>query len=390
MAMNLTNEQIKDLLQTYLSGDISDEQLVQLKEWMEESPEHVQLVKLLEKTEDILPQFGEIYQIDETRAWNYIERVRTRRIARRYLSTALKYAAAILLFVAGWGAHKWHAVYQDKKITQYIQQVQPGNRGATLTLSTGQEVALEGGPEQQIVEQDGTVITVGEQLTYDEKPQETAPVFNTVNVPRGKEYSFALADGTNVWLNSESSITYPSQFGDSLREVTVSGEVYFEVEHDARRQFVVHTGDVAVKVYGTSFNVMSYEDEPAIETTLVEGSVQLVAGNRTIMLEPGMQALYNRSDGLMETRRVNTDAFTSWVRGTFSFENDDIATICRKLARWYSVDIEGQGSLKFSGEVKKYESFNELFNLIKLTNEIKIDLKDEKLTIITADHSDQS
>ena len=97
MAMNLTNEQIKDLLQTYLSGDISDEQLVQLKAWMEESPEHVQLVKLLEKAEGILPQFGEIYQIDETRAWNYIERVRTRRIARRYLSTALKYAAAILL-----------------------------------------------------------------------------------------------------------------------------------------------------------------------------------------------------------------------------------------------------------------------------------------------------
>ena len=181
-----------------------------------------------------------------------------------------------------------------------------------------------------------------------------------------------------------------SEASTPTREVTVSGEVYFEVEHDARRQFVVHTGDVAVKVYGTSFNVMSYEDEPAIETTLVEGSVQLVAGNRTIMLEPGMQALYNRSDGLMETRRVNTDAFTSWVRGTFSFENDDIATICRKLARWYSVDIEGQGSLKFSGEVKKYESFNELFNLIKLTNEIKIDLKDEKLTIITADHSDQS
>ena len=103
---------------------------------------------------------------------------------------------------------------------------------------------------------------------------------NTVTVPRGKEFSLRLSDGTQVWLNSESSLVFPVRFGDGPREVTVTGEAYFDVAHDASRRFVVHADTVSVSVYGTAFNISSYADEGAIETTLVRGSVEVRSGHR--------------------------------------------------------------------------------------------------------------
>ena len=162
-------------------------------------------------------------------------------------------------------------------------------RGAVLTLSSGENVALEAGGRRMLVEQDGTRLEIaGEELAYHKvEAEQEIPMTNTVTVPRGKEFSLRLSDGTQVWLNSESSLVFPVRFGDGPREVTVTGEAYFDVAHDASRRFVVHADTVSVSVYGTAFNISSYADEGAIETTLVRGSVEVRSGHRRAMLQPG-------------------------------------------------------------------------------------------------------
>lgn len=226
----------------------------------------------------------------------------------------------------------------------------------------------------------------GEELAYHKvEAEQEIPMTNTVTVPRGKEFSLRLSDGTQVWLNSESSLVFPVRFGDGPREVTVTGEAYFDVAHDASRRFVVHADTVSVSVYGTAFNISSYADEGAIETTLVRGSVEVRSGHRRAMLQPGQQARVGREGAIFDVRQVAAEDYAAWTRGLFTFNDETIASICRKLSRWYGVEIVPRGvdadKVRYTGVVKRYETFAEMARLLARTDQIRADVEEGKIVL---------
>ena len=294
-------------------------------------------------------------------------------------------AVAALLAGGGW----WTLGRRAERLARqaYIEQLTPGVRGAVLTLSSGENVALEAGGRRMLVEQDGTRLEIaGEELAYHKvEAEQEIPMTNTVTVPRGKEFSLRLSDGTQVWLNSESSLVFPVRFGDGPREVTVTGEAYFDVAHDASRRFVVHADTVSVSVYGTAFNISSYADEGAIETTLVRGSVEVRSGHRRAMLQPGQQARVGREGAIFDVRQVAAEDYAAWTRGLFTFNDETIASICRKLSRWYGVEIVPRGvdadKVRYTGVVKRYETFAEMARLLARTDQIRADVEEGKIVL---------
>ncbi|WP_346700868.1 FecR domain-containing protein [uncultured Alistipes sp.] len=382
--------QIKNILKARLDGSITPEEEAVLQEWAESDPQHRALLDLLDESADHLPLLGHLYNYDESRVWRNIRKEARRRRFRKMARESRKYAAvaAVLLF-AGYGIWQWiDDRNREEACRAYIEQVTPGVRGAVLTLSSGEQVDLEQGGERTLVEQDGTRIEVaGEEVAYhDAEPEEEEiPAWNTVSVPRGKEFSLQLSDGTKVWLNSASSLRFPVRFGEGPREVVVTGEAFFDVAKDADRQFIVHADTVAVAVYGTAFNIAAYEDETDVETTLLRGSVEVTSGRRKVMLKPGQQARVGRSGAIFDVRQVPAEEYAAWTRGVFAFQEEPLSSICRKLSRWYDIEILPSGfdadQVRYTGEIRRYETFAEMVRLLERTNQIRIDVQDGRILL---------
>ena len=382
--------QIKNILKARLDGSITAEEEAILQEWLESDPQHRELLELLEASADRLPLLGHLYGYDEERVWRNIRQEVRRRNLRAFVGKTRKYAAvAVLLLLSGAGVWRWvDSRNREEACRAYIEQLTPGIRGAVLTLSSGEHVALEEGGDRTLVEQDGTRIEIaGEELAYhDVTPEEEEiPAWNTVSVPRGREFSLQLSDGTMVWLNSESSLSFPVRFGEGTREVTVTGEAFFDVAKDPDRRFVVHADTVAVVVYGTAFNIAAYEDETDVETTLLRGSVEVTSGRRKVMLEPGQQARVGRSGAIFDVRQVPAEEYAAWTRGVFAFQEEPLSSICRKLSRWYDVEILPSGfdaeQVRYTGEIRRYETFAEMVRLLERTNQIRIDVQDGRILL---------
>lgn len=393
--MNFEN-QIKEILKARLDGTATAEELAILREWLDRSPQNRKLVELLDESADRIELLGHMYSYDEQRVWSNIRREAHRRRMRRLTGTVRRYAAAAaVLLLAGGGT--WFALdRQAERLARqtFIEQVSPGVRGAVLTLSSGETVALEEGNNRTLVEQDGTRIEIaGEGAAYHKEPaaqaeeadREELTAMNTISVPLGKEFSLRLSDGTAVWLNSGSSLVFPVRFGEGPREVTITGEAYFDVAHDDARRFVVHADTVAVSVYGTAFNLAAYADEGTIETTLVRGSVEVRSGRRRVMLEPGQQARVQRKGTIFDVREVPAADYAAWTRGIFAFNDETLASICRKLSRWYNVEIVPEGRdaerIRYTGVVKRYETFAEMARLLERTDQIRTRVRDGKIIL---------
>ncbi len=375
----MTDEhQITEILKAYRDKTISASELQLLQEWVEQSPANREVVALLDESAELLPLLGHLYTYDQARVWNNIRSAAQRRTMRERVRHFGRYAAALLLVLllgsSGWWAYRRHSA---KFTEDYIEQLTPGIRGAMLTLSSGEQIPLGANDSRGLIEQDGTRIEIqGNEITYrNEFSKQPIPIINTITVPRNKEFSLCLSDGTQVWLNSESTLIYPVHFGTESREVQVIGEAYFEVAHDATRRFTVHTDTVSVQVYGTAFNLSAYADDAAIETTLISGSVEVQSRQQQIRLEPGEQARIGRSQPTVEVRQVAAEDAAAWTRGLFAFNDESVASICRKLSRWYDIEIIPTGvdaeQVRYTGVVKRYETFGEMLRLLERTKQIR-------------------
>ncbi|MBN9384047.1 MAG: FecR domain-containing protein [Chitinophagaceae bacterium] len=296
-------------------------------------------------------------------------------------------AAVIVVLVGGTLAYRTFLNPKDagqpSNITAHIQQDRPpGATQAVLKLAGGREIFLDS-TKGKIAESDGQVINNEHgALHYDGKG--TAAEYHTLATPRGGQYQLELPDGTRVWLNAASSITYPTVFTGEERKVTVRGEVYFEVAHNPARPFIVDVdGRSAVEVLGTSFDVNAYSDEPGIATTLLEGAISVAAGDKKQQLAPGQQALVT-ADGLQWRKDVNTREVVAWKEGLFRFENANIETIMRQLSRWYDVEVVYKG-----GKVKEYFNttiprnihLSKVLELLELTGLIHFQMEDKKIVV---------
>lgn len=257
----------------------------------------------------------------------------------------------------------------------------PINR-VTLTVD-GKEIGLNSASAS--LAQNDSIITI---TTHEGNTVKEVSINKmlTVKVPIGHQFEMTLADGTKVWLNSDSELMYPSAFTGNERRVKIIGEAYFDVAHNEKKPFIVSVnGQYDVKVLGTEFNVNSYPDSETSSTTLVSGkvAVQFKGDNNELQLAPSEQMLIDSLD-CVEVAAVNTEAFTSWKEHRFVFDNEKLSDIAVKMRRCYGMDIfvgENYRDYRFSGRVSYNRGVDYFIKVLKETEGIRCQFKDGKLLV---------
>lgn len=270
---------------------------------------------------------------------------------------------------------------QDKS---FKNDVDPGKAGAILTLSDGETITLDSASDGSLATQGAEgVIKKDGQIIYKDQQNTAEVVYNTMTTLNGRQYKLVLADGSSVWLNAASSITFPTTFSGNERSVTITGEVYFEVAHDAQKPFIVQKGETRIKVLGTHFNMNTYEEENSINVTLLEGSVKVTQGNLNSLIKPGQQAQLKK-DGIKLINHTDIDAVMAWKNGTFQFEGEDIKILMRQLARWYDVEVEYRKEVNdlFYAEISRNASLSNVLRTLELTGKVKFEINGKKIIVM--------
>jgi ferric-dicitrate binding protein FerR (iron transport regulator) len=362
----MSKSTVADLIQKYLDDSITPDDFSRLYELInnEYDPEALESVLKRSFSDPSFSDGSRDYDLKEVFA-SLQARIREREAGkvlplpapviplhrRRWIAVA---AAVILLLGVGTYIRMRHEVKPNMAPANASkkQDVPPGHDGAILTLADGRQIVLDSVQNGSLAMQGTTRITKlnNGQLNYSSltgKPSEI--LYNTLTTPRARKATVILADGTQVWLNAASSIKYPTVFSGKERRVEIAGEAYFEIKKNAGMPFFVKRAgsDQTIQVLGTRFNVNAYDDEDAMKTTLLEGSVKVIRGRSSSVLSPGQQAILgNRNDdGIRVVDDANIDEVMAWKNGRFQFSNMDLKTIMRQLTRWYDVDVVFEGKV---------------------------------------------
>ncbi|WP_316805524.1 FecR family protein [Pedobacter nototheniae] len=281
-------------------------------------------------------------------------------------------------FILCFGLAAYFLITAYKKPQQNIPQnltndARPGTNKAYLTLSNGKRILLGDSLIGTLANQAGVEITktAGHQLIYkiiDQPKNQAASTYNTIETPRGGQYQVLLPDGTHVWLNSSSSLKYPTSFASmKTRKVELSGEAYFEVTKNKKIPFLVKVRDKAeILVLGTHFNIMAFDDEPVIKTTLLEGSVKIANKSFNNLLKPGEQAQLTAASKI-DINEVDVNEAIAWKNGMFKFKKTKLDEVMRQLARWYDVDVlypNGIPNTVFTGEMTKDVNASQVLDML--------------------------
>ncbi|AOM80146.1 FecR family protein [Pedobacter steynii] len=290
----------------------------------------------------------------------------------------IKYAAAAVLLLASVSIYLFSYQQKSDPIAQMDHAISPGGNDAILTLANGKKIVLNDAAKGEISKQPGISVSKSKdgELIYtvvssgdDELSENT---YNTISTPKGGKYAIILSDGTKVMLNSASSMTFPTSFNAADRRVELTGEAYFEVAKEKNKRFRVISGLQTVEVLGTHFNVNAYGDEQTIKTTLLEGAVKVFTAKKSVLIEPGEQAVLDKADeNSMAKHLVNINKETSWINGVFSFEGDDLKSVMRQVARWYDVNVIYEGPIseeKYFGEISRSSKLSEVIKILELNN----------------------
>ena len=304
------------------------------------------------------------------------------------------WAAAIVVLAVGTGVYP--LLMRNRSSVPVVQQgqtpaIMPGTNGALLTLADGSTILLDSLSDGIVTTQDGISIRLDDHQLLYEQPGDGAVgkmLFNTMSTPRGKQFKLVLPDGTRVWMNAASSIRYPARFSDKVREVVISGELYFEVAKDRSKPFRVLLDDGSrLEVLGTSFNINAYENEADINATLIEGSVRVENSQAdAVVLKPLQQAQLMRGNknGIRLLNDPDIEKITAWKNGAFDFSNTSLGEMMRQLSRWYNITVEypqGIPALEFEGKMSRNITLNGLLKILDQSG-VHFRLEDKKLIVL--------
>ena len=383
----MTKEQFIALFEKCASGNCTAEELAQLENYHDD----------FELT--VKPWSAEMGTSDEVKQ-QILEKLRSQISAegKKHRSNFHYWVAAasvLIFFAAGtwfWvntkDSHKnQHQIVQSDPIKTIIT---PGRNRAVLTLANGKKLDLDDTQTGIISRQGASIVskTADGKLDYGnnmDTQDQNAVTYNTIETPRGGQYQLTLADGTAVWLNAGSSLKYPTTFTGKERKVELTGEAYFQVAKNKEQSFSVSLNGMKVEVLGTHFNVMAYHDENTIETTLLEGLVKLTKDGSSTMLKPNQQGVLNNGASNFRVHAVNAENVIAWKNGYFKFDNENIETIMRKVARWYDVDISYKGNLKsqnFGGTVPRFKDISQLLTTLELTGTVHFKIDGRRITVM--------
>ena len=377
-----------ELLLKVLSEEISEKD-PSFQRWMEDDIENKKLYFNLKGKKRIknLP-------FDKHQAFNNISDILgfSRQKKVFYHENWFRYAASVLLVILTSLAGFFVSMENDNNNSAELAEIKKitidtSSKKAHIYSSQGEELDLSRAfvikkSNGTIISNKNDIIRVQQNKFAKNKEKELL----TIYVPKGDKYTLLLDDNSKVHLNSESMLTFPSHFDGDTRQVELTGEAYFEVKKDSR-QFIVQTAKTQIRVLGTAFNVNAYQDEESENTTLVEGSVQIITtGNEeTHILTPGSNFNINKSSDKISIREVDTGVYTAWINDEFIFRNQPLNKIFTQLARWYDFDIEYKNpaiqSMRFTGSTMKAHPLDYFLNQIQTVTNIKYKIEGEKVIL---------
>ncbi len=291
-------------------------------------------------------------------------------------------AAACLLGIAGFGIYFIAFNKKDATTSTVAKQdkdIQPGSMYATLKLAGGKTIVLNGSMDTTINEQ--IQIKNGE-IVYDSGAENQPPALHEIVIPRKGFFKLVLPDGTNVWLNSASSIRYPNEFTRQDRRVMVTGETYFEVAKDTSKPFIVSVNGIEVRALGTAFNINAYPDEPELKTTLIEGSIKVSNDVMQEILKPNEQVNI-RGKSWMLFKGIETDVVTAWTHNKFKLRNNTIEEVMQLVERWYDAKIiyKDKVNFHFNGLIDRGLPVSELLKLLEATGHVHFAIDGNTITV---------
>ncbi|MGJ1318508.1 FecR family protein [Sphingobacterium spiritivorum] len=299
-------------------------------------------------------------------------------------------AASLILFLSA-GLLYYYSGQQVSIQEDHRTIVQSVGNKATLTLSGGEQISLEDAQQGDLVRKSGIKVTKtadGEVVFAVADVHESKGIAeNIISTPRGGQWQVRLADGSHVFLNAASSISFPGSFsGIKKRIVKLKGEAYFEIAKDKEHPFIVKTEKQHIEVLGTHFNVSSYQDDEYTRTTLLEGAVKIHTENPSIedvLLRPGQGACY--SANTLQIANVDVEESVAWKNGEFSFADEDIYGIMRKIARWYDIEVvyvNKTNKATFDGKISVNRPLIKTLHLLKSTGKVDFQIKGRRVIVI--------
>lgn len=391
------------LLQKNANRTLSELEKKELMEWLEKEGD---------KTEDALTALIGQYSSSDTKelpdnwkdsvdrivATDRLEKTVEEKTPVRKIRSIIWWSAAasiILLATAGVvyllndrSKPKQQVVARTKPM---LHDAAPGSNGAVLTLADGSSVVLDSLGNGIVARQQGTQVALKDgKLVYDAGDSrlptpDFRPTYNTMTTPRGRQFRLRLPDGSQVWMNAASAIKYPVQFHGNTRVVELSGEAYFEVATKKEKPFIVQlSGNRSVEVTGTHFNVKAYTDEPVIKTTLLEGAVTVKSDEAVRSIKPGQQVRMTTNGAIAMVANANTQQAIAWMSHSFSFQEDDLETILKQLARWYDIEIKYEGAIPkrtFTSNVSMDNNLSDILTVLSQSG-LKFSLENGVLHIL--------
>lgn len=303
-------------------------------------------------------------------------------------------AAAVALLIVT-GVQMWLTSHRPVEVAavQEKNDLPPGGNKAVLTLANGRKIILDSAANGMLAQQGNTqVIKLDNgQLAYNANAQTGTGDINTLATPRGGQYQLNLPDGSKVWLNAASSLSYPVAFTGKDRTVTLTGEAYFEVAGNAAQPFYIKMPpsqpgrtEVKVEVLGTHFNINAYSDEASISTTLLEGAVKVTSGSQLQVLKPGQQAQVNTAGAIQLVNNADVDLAVAWKNGEFRFKRADMTSIMNQLARWYNFNVQYTSpvpAMRYSGSIGRSAKLSEVLEMLGTLTGARFELKGNILKV---------
>jgi len=382
-----------EIIIKHLLGKTSEEEEAMLTAWRKESEENEQTFQRLSDPHYLESEWRKRKAVNAEKAAEQMQQRigRERPIWLRPAFYRSMAAAVVIALCCGVTVgYLLHENPEEKQVSQALPerpvlQLMHGQTKATLTLSDGKSVELTG----ELTAQEMAQLTTSHSApTTNDKEQHGEVEHISLSVPRGGEFKIELEDGTEVWLNAQSKLVYPEAFSETERRVQVEGEAYFKVARNEDKPFYVETDNQVVRVVGTEFNVHAYSEDQTVQTTLVSGKIamqQKGSEDREMVLTPGHQAVYDKSQRSVKVKRVDTEVVTSWKEGMFVFEDQRLSDIMQTLSRWYDFTYEFKDRKSpetvFMGRIPRYSDFKDVMEIIEASGGLKLEQHGRKITI---------
>ncbi len=387
---------IETLILKYLKGTLTGQEKEILNAWRKELPENESLFADLTNDQKLTEEFKIFRGINQEKGSKKLSMrivkggsTRVVRLLRLYWSAA---ASIVLLVVSYWAYRNLNMPHQEAEVEVAAAVVDipaPAASHAMITLSNGERIILDSvgkgvmarqGQVELIKSDDG-----GIEYRVKKADAEGALSYNLLANPRGsKIVAITLSDGTRIWLNSESTLRYPAYFKGQERRVEITGEAYLEVAHNVKQPFVVVKQNTEVTVLGTRFNVNTYEEEPSLKITLLEGKVAVKHNDRSALLMPGQQAVIDRGEGRIEVMEdMDPGDAIAWLNGQFVMDGTRLTSLMNQISRWYNVEIAYTGKIPnkaFGGMINRDIPLSRMLEALR-ENGISCRLEEGKVII---------